>query len=795
MRQRALRRRGWSCVVAFALASACGSGGDASSEREPATGPRHDRDTALTGDAAERDVGAEAPGDASDGLDAGSIDPAADGAVRNAASGSERASDAGLDQAADGGEATRDANAACLGASAAAFERVETRCDGLDNDCDGLTDFLPLVAANACDAPPGGCARGHVACSDGARVCFAAGPTPEVVNGSDDDCDGAIDELDTAPVTPRVLLLRPSYLMVDSAGEIDNQRSFLEQWGIPYDVAEPLEDLDAQLAQLPGHALALFPGYLLPEVLNAPHLAALRQFVEAGGVLIVTKPVLSAADPLGELLGLGRSERRADFEELRFVGDAHAAATRLFDSPEERSVPLTAVPGEPAPAAHLLLELAPDVRELAYGTIGGERAGALVVRRALGRGAIYTLGHNLHHFKHARCYLNCFEPSGDLAGLLLREALREAARGHVAFLHTVPGSEDSVVLMTHDVDARDAYSAGAEWGEPGALRVADLEREHAARGSFMITTDYVAPYYEPEVVGALCERGMCPVGVHSVTHGDIRALPMGDCTETFADYPETRTLCGEVRVPIELVERDSGQRPVAWRSPYLYVPAQLYDVLESQQIGVDSSYAVGDLKFNLPISLARTGLNQHLFHRRNLYTLTITVEDGFGGIVDGESRRIEMSESNAPLFEQLWQYAALRNADNGAYTVALLHPSYGRGVPADNLRHKLAVVDAFLTACRARGLRVDLTLADVLEFWRAREATRLDVHYTGSAYTGSVHVGAHAIADLTLEFGDAIEAFRCQSCGEVTLARTRVVLRGPLAPHSSHAFEAVVAGP
>ena len=47
--------------------------------------------------------------------------------------------------------------------------------------------------------------------------------------------------------------------------------------------------------------------------------------------------------------------------------------------------------------------------------------------------------------------------------------------------------------------------------------------------------------------------------------------------------------------------------PVAWRSPYLAVNPGQYDALAAAGVSYDSSYAVGDLKSNLPVSLARTG--------------------------------------------------------------------------------------------------------------------------------------------------------------------------------------------
>jgi hypothetical protein len=85
-------------------------------------------------------------------------------------------------------------------------------CDGCDNDCDGLTDNNPPVGGfpvlacglpsppnlAQCDGthsclppvavPPGTCSPGA-----GYGVCNN-NPLPEICNGDDDDCDGAIDE-------------------------------------------------------------------------------------------------------------------------------------------------------------------------------------------------------------------------------------------------------------------------------------------------------------------------------------------------------------------------------------------------------------------------------------------------------------------------------------------------------------------------------------------------------------------------------------------------------------------------
>ncbi len=79
------------------------------------------------------------------------------------------------------------------------YEAEETRCDGMDNDCDGTTDegcSCEEGSSQSCGSSEGACAAGSQPCTGGTwGACTGEiGPMGETCDGVDNDCDGTTDE-------------------------------------------------------------------------------------------------------------------------------------------------------------------------------------------------------------------------------------------------------------------------------------------------------------------------------------------------------------------------------------------------------------------------------------------------------------------------------------------------------------------------------------------------------------------------------------------------------------------------
>jgi peptidoglycan/xylan/chitin deacetylase (PgdA/CDA1 family) len=673
------------------------------------------------------------------------------------------------------------------------FAGIETACNGVDDDGDGLVDVLLPVGPNACATGlAGACGRGFAACEDGRRVCLGPAPVPEVFDGIDNDCNGVVDDVPEVAVRPRALVLAPAYAWSDAAGDVANVVAALAQAGIPFDTQTPGTDWSTNLAALDHHALVVVPGYLLGAAMPWDVVVALEAFARKGGVVIVFKPVGTDEAPQAwRLTGLLRSTRQKDVLDLYFDGIRTTAVTFL-DSPEERRMPINRHGGAGSVEAYVL---EPDPRvgtEVVAHAHGARPLGPVVTRRPLGKGAIYAFGHDLETFDASHCYVNCFEPSGDVLRLVLEGALREGAAGHVVLRHTAPGEASSVLLVTHDVDAPDAQNAGP-WGEPGALQAAAIEEAHGVKGTFNITTDYVAGYYNPNTVAELCARGMCPLGAHSVTHLHAFAtMPEGTCQETRATYKVASSLCGEIKVSRDLVRDVTGRAPRVWRSPYLDLNPLLFTELEKQGFSYDSSFGVGDLPQNLPVDVAKVGILQHRFRHAALLEFPIVSEDGLEHLEGGRLRREELRAENRARFSSLWRLALLGNMHNRSFTTVLLHPSRGLGAPIENVAVKMEALNVLLDDAASLDVTVR-TMEEMGDFWRARLDTALDASFdTASGYTGTLTIGRTTAPGITLEFGDVIKSFSCAACGEVKVRGKRVVLVDALPVGTQATFVAQV---
>jgi peptidoglycan/xylan/chitin deacetylase (PgdA/CDA1 family) len=647
---------------------------------------------------------------------------------------------------------------------------LEQACDGVDNDCDGLTDALLPVDDNRCSVAgtQGLCANGYSGCQDGTKVCLAPAPAAETHNGLDDDCNGVVDDVPAmAPRSLRAKILFPPYLAQEGFDDTV-VRFALQQAGIPFDPAATEQEWPATAQSLADYNLLIIPGYLIQYSFGwqksdkAAQYQALRDWVEAGGHLVVYRPMNSTSSGLkgdpafSDLFGFSAYQKA---EQIDTVAVEANEATQWLDSTPERQ--LRVMPRdttEPQDAFVYTPRADLPVTVLMRGYAAGQEVGAVALQRKLGKGAVYTLGHDLLGFPDQRCYINCFDPGRDVGMLLLAGLYRASASGHEAVLHTVPGPEHAAILLSHDIDAPDAFLTG-DHGGPGAKRMAEMEQKEGVQGTFFITSDYVKGYWRPGLLAELMAAKVGAIGGHSVQHmlwGDFAA---GDCDSTQATYtPSQPTACGEIAVNRALVAPllTGSYEFRSWRTPYLDQNPEQFKLLVQLGILEDSSVSGADLRTSLPVWVPHYPYHHDWLNHQPIMELPVTIEDGLGWAnPDGTYGRLELNPNTWQMFQHRWHEVLLEQSRNGSWATVLVHPSKGVSSGPENVEWKIGAVRWLIQEAKRLGLHFG-TAPEAGDFWRARAHASLTTRWLGDGYEVQLGISESTAPVLTLRFGDKI---------------------------------------
>ncbi len=412
--------------------------------------------------------------------------------------------------------------------------------------------------------------------------------------------------------------------------------------------------------------------------LQAAEIDQLSNYVSNGGILIASYISNSA---YFELFGISNSDYDSDRYKLMWNVGLNAPELSWINDDLEKEIPLARSDyirsiysrGYTSSTATVLASF-------------DDQTAAVTVNN-FGNGKAYAFGFELKDvilrnlmnkdYSAQRTWSNGFEPATDVFFLFLR-AVYTSNQAISIYKHTSPGFSTSALLVTHDVDSRtgmDSMFYFSEW-----------EANNYIKAHYFITThylrdDHMSAFYDdvtiPKVKSVL-EHGH-GIGSHSVGHfpdfASLSLFPIGETGNTTENYrPEYQvdhtvggTVTGELEVSRDLLISDIGANVRSFRAGYLAFNLRLTNVMSDLGFEFNSTNSANDVLTNFPY-FQRTN-EAFSGTPTNVLEIPMTISDA--------SKTLKLTEETMDIVVPNWVDILMKNNENNAPTILLIHPNRG----------------------------------------------------------------------------------------------------------------------
>ena len=458
-------------------------------------------------------------------------------------------------------------------------------------------------------------------------------------------------------------------------------RHILQVAGIPYEET-------TSLTQALTHPIVMFSPIIYSTTFNAAERMQIQQFVTNGGVLIAS----SVRDPaLYPLFGVSGFTTYTDLKRMTWHVDDAPQYFDRFDEGFEEVISLSDTIGPQTEPFNIRSYTATGAAQVLAHFENNTNA---VITHQTGTGRTFLFSLDLRDViirnlinsdLHAqRGYSNIFEPTTDTFIFFIMNVIREHMPNMVR-THTCPNCDGSVVMITHDVDSRTAMDTMQIF--------IDYEEQNNLNAMYNITTRYfsdswMSDFYNGSYakVQYALQHGQ-RIASHSVGHfpdyDDEIRFPFTSLGNTPVNYQPRHlnaittggNVFGEVEVSKYLLENDHNVAVKSFRAGHLAFNQRLPKALEDVGYLYNSTFSANDVLTNFPFwdidNMTFSG------NQTSVLEIPMTISDA--------SAANPFTEQNALSIAQGWIDVTLKNHNNNAPTVLLIHPNRGYKLPAQQM--------------------------------------------------------------------------------------------------------------